>query len=76
MTHSYMMKNNGERKTYKCRRVKQEMNGKLKHLHLFRERHSFGDGDLQRNRNQVKVLKALSSKSTFNINDYKHRLNP
>ena len=31
-------------------------------LTFVRERHSFGDGDLQRNRNQVKVLKALSSK--------------
>ena len=60
-TYASYDEDNGERKTYKYKKGKQEMNGN-EALTFVRERHSFGDGDLQRNRNQVKVLKALSSK--------------
>ena len=56
-----MLTSHLEQKHTLHKKGKQEMNGN-EALTFVRERHSFGDGDLQRNRNQVKVLKALSSK--------------
>ncbi len=59
---SYGDKDTGERKTYTYHKGKMEMDGATA-LTFARERHSFGNGDMQRNRNQVKVLKAIQKKA-------------
>ncbi len=56
---SYGDVDTGERKTYTYKKGKMEMDGATA-LTFARERHSFGAGDMQRNKNQVKVMKALS----------------
>lgn len=59
---SYGDKDNGERKTYTYTKGKMKMDGATA-LTFARERHSFGSGDMQRNKNQVKVLKAIEKKA-------------
>ena len=59
---SYGDKDTGERKTYTYKKGKMEMDGATA-LTFARERHSFGNGDMQRNQNQVKVLKAIEKKA-------------
>ena len=51
----------GERKTYKYTKGEMKMDGDTA-LTFARERHSFASGDMQRNKNQVKVLNAISDK--------------
>jgi LCP family protein required for cell wall assembly len=58
---SYGDVDTGERKTYTYTEGEMKMDGATA-LTYARERHSFGSGDLQRNKNQVKVLKAMSDK--------------
>ena len=58
---SYGDRDNGERKTYTYTKGKMKMDGSTA-LTFARERHSFGSGDMQRNQNQVKVLKAIEKK--------------
>lgn len=60
-TYASYDEDDGKRKTYKYTKGMQEMDGNTA-LTFVRERHSFGNGDMQRNKNQVKVLKALSNK--------------
>lgn len=52
---------NGERKTYTFEKGIQDMDGD-EALTFARERKSFASGDIQRNKNQVKVLNAMSDK--------------
>jgi LCP family protein required for cell wall assembly len=59
---SYGDKDTGERKTYTYTKGKMEMDGATA-LTFARERHSFSNGDMQRNKNQVKVLKAIEKKA-------------
>lgn len=59
---SYGDKDTGERKTYTYKKGKMEMDGDTA-LTFARERHSFASGDMQRNKNQVKVLKAIEKKA-------------
>lgn len=58
---SYGEKDTGERKTYTYTKGKMKMDGATA-LTFARERHSFANGDMQRNKNQVKVLKAIEKK--------------
>ncbi len=58
---SYGDEDNGKRKTYTYTEGPMEMDGATA-LTFARERHSFGNGDMQRNKNQVKVLEAMSDK--------------
>lgn len=55
-------KDNGKRKKYKFKKGKMEMDGN-EALTFARTRKAFADGDLQRNRNQTAVLKAVSEKA-------------
>lgn len=59
---SYGEKDTGERKTYTYTKGKMKMDGATA-LTFARERHSFANGDMQRNQNQVKVLKAIEKKA-------------
>ena len=59
---SYGNEDTGERKTYTYTKGKMKMDGATA-LTFARERHSFGNGDMQRNKNQVKVLKAIEKKA-------------
>lgn len=59
---SYGEKDTGERKTYTYTKGKMKMDGATA-LTFARERHSFANGDMQRNKNQVKVLKAIEKKA-------------
>lgn len=59
---SYGDEDTGERKTYTYKKGKMEMNGATA-LTFARERHAFANGDMQRNKNQVKVLKAIEKKA-------------
>lgn len=59
---SYGDKDTGERKTYTYTKGKMKMDGATA-LTFARERHSFANGDMQRNKNQVKVLKAIEKKA-------------
>lgn len=52
---------NGERKTYVFKEGTMKMNGN-EALTFARERKAFANGDIQRNKNQVKVLKAMAKK--------------
>lgn len=52
---------NGERRTYTFEKGEQKMDGDTA-LTFARERKSFANGDLQRNKNQVKVLNAMADK--------------
>ena len=58
---SYGDVDDGARKTYTYTKGKMKMDGDTA-LTFARERHSFAAGDMQRNQNQVKVLKAMSNK--------------
>lgn len=58
---SYGEKDTGERKTYTYTKGEMEMDGATA-LTFARERHSFAAGDMQRNQNQVKVIKAMADK--------------
>lgn len=58
---SYGDKDTGKRKKYKYKKGDMEMDGATA-LTFARERHSFSNGDMQRNKNQVKVIKAMSKK--------------
>lgn len=58
---SYGDKDNGKRKTYEYTKGEMKMDG-AQALTFARERHSFAAGDMQRNQNQVKVLKAMEKK--------------
>lgn len=58
---SYTDKHNRGPRNYTYTEGEMEMDGDTA-LTFARERHSYADGDLQRNRNQVKVLKAMSNK--------------
>ncbi|MFQ9514268.1 MAG: LCP family protein [Eubacterium sp.] len=58
---SYGDEDTGERKTYTYTKGKMKMDGATA-LTFARERHSFGSGDMQRNKNQVKVLQAMADK--------------
>lgn len=58
---SYGDKDTGERKTYTYKKGEMKMDGATA-LTFARERHSFSSGDMQRNKNQVKVLDAISDK--------------
>jgi len=60
-TYATYSKESPERKTYKYTKGKMEMDGATA-LTYARERHSFGSGDMTRNKNQVKVLKAIEKK--------------
>ncbi|MFR4319545.1 MAG: LCP family protein [Eubacterium sp.] len=60
-TYATYSKVSPERKTYKYTKGKMEMDGATA-LTYARERHSFGSGDMTRNKNQVKVLKAIEKK--------------
>ena len=59
---SYGDDDTGERKTYTYTKGKMKMDGATA-LTFARERHSFANGDMQRNKNQVKVLKAIEKKA-------------
>lgn len=59
---SYGDEDTGKRKTYKYKKGEMEMDGDTA-LTFARERHSFSNGDMQRNKNQVKVLNAMSKKA-------------
>lgn len=59
---SYGDKDTGERKTYTYKKGTMKMDGATA-LTFARERHSFANGDMQRNKNQVKVLKAIEKKA-------------
>lgn len=59
---SYGGRDYGERKTYTYTKGKMKMDGATA-LTFARERHSFANGDMQRNKNQVKVLKAIEKKA-------------
>lgn len=59
---SYGDEDTGERKTYTYTKGKMKMDGATA-LTFARERHSFANGDMQRNKNQVKVLKAIEKKA-------------
>lgn len=59
---SYGDEDTGERKTYTYTKGKMKMDGATA-LTFARERHSFANGDMQRNKNQVKVLKAIEHKA-------------
>ena len=59
---SYGDEETDERKTYTYKKGKMKMDGATA-LTFARERHSFGNGDMQRNKNQVKVLKAIEKKA-------------
>lgn len=70
---SYGDVDTGQRKRYVYKKGKMKMDGATA-LTFARERHSFGSGDMQRNKNQVKVLKAMSDKllsgsTLFNYNN-------
>lgn len=70
---SYGDADTGERKTYTYTEGKMKMDGATA-LTFARERHSFAAGDMQRNKNQVKVLQAMSDKllsgsTLFNYNN-------
>lgn len=58
---SYGDVDTGERKTYTYKKGEMDMDGATA-LTFARERHSFGSGDMQRNKNQVKVLQAMADK--------------
>ena len=51
-----------ERKKYTYTKGNMKMDGATA-LTYARERHSFGNGDMERNKNQVKVLKAIEKKA-------------
>ena len=53
---------NGKRKTYKFKKGKMDMDGN-EALTFARTRKAFANGDIQRNRNQTAVLKAVSDKA-------------
>lgn len=57
---SYGDEDTGERKTYVYSEGEMKMDGATA-LTFARERKSFGSGDMQRNKNQVKVVKAIAS---------------
>lgn len=70
---SYGDEDTGERKTYTYKKGQMKMDGATA-LTFARERHSFGSGDMQRNKNQVKVLQAMTDKllsgsTLFNYNN-------
>ncbi len=58
---SYGETDNGERKTYVFNKGPMKMDGDTA-LTFARERKSFGSGDIQRNKNQVKVINAVADK--------------
>lgn len=60
-TYATYGEENKERKTYTYTKGKMKMDGNTA-LTYARERHSFANGDMQRNKNQVKVLKAMENK--------------
>lgn len=61
-TYKYYDKVSPERQTYTYSKGIMEMNGN-EALTFARERHSFAAGDMQRNKNQVKVVKAMEKKA-------------
>lgn len=69
---SYGDEDTGKRKTYVYKEGDMKMDGATA-LTFARERHSFSNGDIQRNKNQIKVIKAiadevLSAKTLINYN--------
>lgn len=69
---SYGNVDNGKRKTYVYNKGPMKMDGATA-LTFARERHSFSNGDIQRNKNQIKVIKAiadeiLTAKTILNYN--------
>ena len=61
-TYENYGEDNGKRKTYKFKKGKMDMDGN-EALTFARTRKAFSNGDLQRNRNQTAVLKAVSDKA-------------
>ncbi|MCR5430705.1 MAG: LCP family protein [Eubacterium sp.] len=61
-TYENYGEDNGKRKTYKFKKGKMDMDGN-EALTFARTRKAFANGDIQRNRNQTAVLKAVSDKA-------------
>lgn len=62
-TYANYNKDDGSRKTYKYTKGQMTMDGN-EALTFARERHSFGEGDMARNKHQVKVMEALLEPAT------------
>ena len=60
-TYATYKKVSPERKEYVYKKGTMKMDGSTA-LTFARERHSFGDGDMARNRNQIRVMKAIADK--------------